>query len=155
MFTTMAARAGARPRTSTEIPHSQLDQQPQDDRYLEAILQEALSWPGVHQEASRISVEGARGLVLDAASANGPREAFMIGREFCHGHAQGDFSLHAALPVDLAATAQRAGWAEPHFLVATGQAPATIAMIFAPRDDAECEVVRALVRSSYEFALGS
>lgn len=47
----------------------------------------------------------------------------MVGREFCHGPAQGDYSLHGALPVEVAAVAQAAGWAEPHFLVATGVGP--------------------------------
>ena len=77
----------------------------------------------------------------------------MIGREFGHGHAQGDFSFHAALPRDLAAAAEQAGWAEPHFLVATGQVPPTIVMIYAPRDDEERQVVRDLIRASYEFAV--
>jgi hypothetical protein len=73
-------------------------------------------------------------------------------REFCHVHAQGDFSLHATLPLLLAAAAERAGWAEPHFLVHTGQAPATAVMLYAPRDDLERDVVLRLVRASYEFA---
>ena len=98
-------------------------------------------------------MEGARALTLDADAADGPAEAFMIEREFCHVHAQGDFSLHAALPFPLAAAAERAGWAEPHFFVPTGRAPATIVMLYAPRDRAEHDVVLGLVRASYEFAL--
>jgi hypothetical protein len=90
---------------------------------------------------------------LDASAPAGPKEAFMIGREFCHVHAQGDFSLHAALPLPLAAAAERAGWAEPHFLVHAGRAPATIVMLYAPRDLSEQDVVLGLVRASYEFAL--
>jgi hypothetical protein len=146
-------RAGSRPRTSTEIPHSQLDQQPGNSRHVDAILAEALTWPSVEGQPSAISVEGARALTLDAGIAAGPVEAFMTGREFCHVHAQGDFSLHATLPLPLAAAAERAGWAEPHFLVRTGQAPATVVMIYAPRDDLERDVVLQLVRASYEFAL--
>ena len=69
-------------------------------------------------------------------------------------HAQGDFSLHATLPLPLAAVAERAGWAEPHFVVRTGQAPATVLMLYGPRDDLERDVVLRLVRASYEFALG-
>ena len=49
-------------------------------------------------------------------------------------HAQGDHSLHATLPPPLASEAERAGWAEPHFLVHTSQAPATVVMLYAPRD---------------------
>jgi hypothetical protein len=145
-------RAGSRPRTTTEIPHSQLDQQPLDSRHVDAILAEALTWPSVQEQPSRISVEGARALILDAGLAAGPIEAHMVGREFCHVHAQGDFSLHAMLPLPLAAAAEQAGWAEPHFLVRTGQAPANVVMIYAPRDDLERDVVLRLVRASYEFA---
>jgi mannose-6-phosphate isomerase-like protein (cupin superfamily) len=148
----LPARAGARPRTSTEIPHSQLDQQPPDSRYVDGILAEALTWPSVRERPSRISVEGARALTLDTAAAAGPVEAFMVGHEFCHVHAQGDHSLHATLPLRLATGAERAGWAEPHFLVHTGQAPATVVMLYAPRDQIERDVVLGLVRASYEFA---
>lgn len=146
-------RTGARPSTSDHIPHSQLDQQPDDRALTDAVIDEARSWPHVREQESGISVEGARALALDSAAA-GPAEAFMIGSEFCHAHAQGDFSFHMALPPDLAAEAERAGWAEPHFLVRTGQVPATIVMIFAPRDDAERATVLELVRASYRFALG-
>jgi phospholipase/carboxylesterase len=145
-------RAAVRPRTTTEIPHSQLDQQPDDGRHVDAILAEALTWPAVTEQPSRISVEGARALVLDAGLAAGPLEAYMVDREFCHVHAQGDFSLHATLPLPLAAAAEQGGWAEPHFLVRTGQAPANVVMIYAPRDDVERDVVLRLVRASYEFA---
>jgi Family of unknown function (DUF5519) len=145
-------RIGPRPRTTGELPHTQLDQQPDDDRYLDAILGEALTWPSVHTTASAIAVEGSRALTLDPPAAGGPRESFMIDREFCHVHAQGDHSLHAALPLPLAAAAEHAGWAEPHFLARSGQAPATVVMLYAPRDDHEREIVLALVRASYEFA---
>ena len=131
-------RAGPRPRTTTEIPHTQLDQQPDDPRYVDAILAEALTWPSVLAGPSVISVEGARALMLN-------------GREFCHVHAQGDFSLHAALPLPLAAAAEHAGWAEPHVLARTGQAPANIVMIYAPRDSAEQDMVLGLVRAAYEL----
>lgn len=145
-------RVGPRPRTTTEIPHSQLDQQPTDDRHLNAILDQALSWPAVRETPSAISVEGARALTLDPDAATGPAEAFLIGQEFCHGHAQGDHSLHATLPLPLAAAAERAGWAEPHFLAHTGHAPATVVMLYAPRDETERGIVLDLVRASYEFA---
>ncbi|HEX5088630.1 MAG TPA: luciferase family protein [Nocardioides sp.] len=151
----LPTRAGTRPRTTSTFPHSQLDQQPDDERHLDAILAEAASWPSVRRTQSDISVEGARALSLDPSAARGPAEAFMVGHEFCHVHAGGDLSLHAMLPVALAEEAARAGWAEPHFLVHTGQAPATVVLLYAPRDDHEYEVVLGLVRASYDFACGS
>lgn len=148
----LTARSGPRPRTTSVIPHSQVDQQPDDAVHLDAVLGEALTWPGVRGEASGISVPGAQALVLDEASATGPEEAFLVGREFCHGHAQGDFSLHMALPLALALDAERTGWAEPHLYVRTGQVPANLVMVYAPRDDTERGVVADLVRASYDFA---
>jgi hypothetical protein len=147
-------RAGPRPRASTELPHCQLNQQPIDGRHVDSILAEALTWPSVLGDASKISVEGARALTLDDGTAGGPPEAFMAGREFCHVHAHGDYSLHLTLPVRLGHVAEGAGWAETHSLVHTGQAPATVVMVYAPRDEAERDVVLGLVRASYEFALG-
>lgn len=146
-------RAGERPRASDHTPHSQLDQQPGDARLTDSIIEEASTWPHVRTQESGISVEGAQALVLDETAASAAAgDAFMIGTEFAHAHAQGDFSLHASLPVELAAEAERAGWAEPHFLVRTGQVPPTVVMLYAPRDEAEREVVLGLVRASYEFA---
>ena len=147
----LPARSGTRPRTTSEIPHSQLDQQPAGSRYVDAILAEALTWPSVQEGPSKISVEGARALFLDADAATGPAAA-LIEREFCHVHAQGDHSLHAVLPIELAQAAEQAGWAEPHFLVRTGQVPPTVVMIYAPRDEIERGVVLGLVRASYESA---
>jgi hypothetical protein len=150
----MPPRAGERPRATTSIPHSQLDQQPENASELDAILAVATTWPHVDLQPSGIAVEGSRALILTPDACNGPAEAFMVGREFCHAHAGGDFSLHATLPLPLAEAAQRGGWAEPHYLVRTGQAPPTVVMLFAPREETERQVILRLVRASYEFALG-
>lgn len=147
----LPVRAGTRPRTTSEIPHSQLDQQPADSRFVDDILTEAVTWPLVQEGPSRISVDGARALILDTDGAAVATQA-LVGREFCHVHAQGDHSLHAVLPLHLATAAEQAGWAEPHFLVHTGQAPPTVVMLYAPRDEIERDVVLGLVRASYEFA---
>jgi phospholipase/carboxylesterase len=118
----------------------------------DAIIDEARTWPHVTEQESGVSVEGARAVVLAADAALGPESAFMVSHEFCHAHAQGDFSFHVALPEGLAADAEAAGWAEPHFLVRTGQVPPTVVMVYAPRDTAERDVVLGLVRASYDFA---
>jgi hypothetical protein len=47
----------------------------------------------------------------------------------------------------------RAGWAEPHFLVHQGFLPPNVVMLYAPRDEEEARVLLALVRSSYEHAM--
>lgn len=84
--------------------------------------------------------------------AAGRQRHFLVGREFCHVHAQGDSSLHAALAPALAAAAEDAGWVEPHFLAHTGRLPATVVLIYAPRGDDERDIVLRLVRASYDFA---
>jgi len=147
-------RVGDRPGATAALPHAQLGQQPASTRDLDYVLAEAATWPHVTVQPSRIAVEGSRALVLTDDAQTGPSEAFMIGREFCHGHARGDSSLHAALPRHLARAAQEAGWGEPHYLVHTHQAPPSITMLYAPRDQAERDVILRLVRASYEFALG-
>jgi Family of unknown function (DUF5519) len=147
-------RSGTRPGTTNTIPHAQLDQQPADDRHLNAILAEAVRWPSVRQVHSGISVDGARALALEPTAATGPPEAFLVDQEFCHVHLNGDFSLHATLPAPVADEAVNAGWAEPHFLVHTGQAPATVVLLYAPRDNHERDIVLRLVRASYLFARG-
>jgi hypothetical protein len=151
----LQARAGTRPTTTSSIPHSQRDQQPADSRYLDVVLAEAGAWPGVVHDRSGISVEGARALLLADGMPSGPSEAFMVGREFCHGHAQGDRSLHLTLPVELARSIEEAAWVEPHFLVLTGQLPPTHVMLYAPRDDDEVAIALEIVRASYLFASGS
>lgn len=148
-------RSGPRPSVTDDFPQSQLDQQPTDSRYVDAILAEALTWPAVVGRPSAISVEGARALTLEGSVEAWPSGAFLVGTEFCHVHAQGDLSLHAILPVPLAEAAERAGWAEPHFLVRTGQAPPNVVLLYAPRDEEERDVVLGLVRASYEFAFSA
>jgi phospholipase/carboxylesterase len=101
-----------------------------------------------------VSVPGARAAVLRADEAGGPPEAFMVGREFAHLHPHPDSSLHLNLPADRAAEAIAAGWAEHHYLVAGGQLPPTVVMVFAPRDADELEVVWTLVQDSHRFASG-
>src|SRR5207248_6258349 len=101
-----------------------------------------------------ISVPGARALWLRDDAPAGPREAFMIEREFAHLHPGHDQSLHAALPADLAETAIEQGWAELHPVARSGLIPPTTVMLYAPRDAGELEVVYRLVLASYRFAGG-
>jgi hypothetical protein len=148
-------RSGERPGTTPTNPHTQLEQQPSDDRprrRLEALLADL---PGVVWADSLISVPGARALTLPPDQAAGPREAFMIGTEFAHLHPAPDSSLHVALPPDIARQAIDAGWAEQHPVAARGLIPEGTVMLYAPRDDAEADVVARLVSASYDCARGT
>ena len=148
----LPARVGDRPHTTTTNPHTQLDQQPPDLRWIEELAQRVFALPGVVENPSRISVPGARALVLAPGEPAGPPEAFLIGREFAHLHPAPDHSLHAMLPSETVTEAVAAGWAEPHPLALRGLIPPTAVMLYAPRDEAELDVIERLVRDSHAFA---
>jgi hypothetical protein len=145
-------RVGARPRTTPTNPHTQLDQQPTDSRLIEELGRRAFALPGVVEEPSRISVPGARALVLAPTQPAGPPEAFLIDREFAHIHPDPDHSLHAMLPAETVTEAVAAGWAEPHPVALQGLIPPTAVMIYAPRDTEELDVIERLIRASHAFA---
>jgi hypothetical protein len=148
----LPARHGRRPRTSPSNPHTQLDQQPTDPRLAEELARRAFALPGVSEQPSRISVPGARAMVLADGEPAGPSEAFLIGREFAHLHPFPDYSLHAMLPVDVANAAIDAGWAEHHPVALRGLIPPTAVMLYAPRDETELDVVMTLIRASHGYA---
>ncbi|MEA2420097.1 MAG: hypothetical protein QOE60_2303 [Thermoleophilaceae bacterium] len=148
----LPTRAGDRPRTTPTNPHTQLDQQPSDLRWVEELTRRAFALPGVVEQPSGISVPGARALVLAPGEPVGPPDAFLIEREFAHLHPAPDHSLHAMLPTDTVDEAIAAGWAELHPVALRGLIPATAVMLYAPRDEAELEVVDSLVRASHAFA---
>ena len=146
-------RAGPRPRTRKGLPHQQLDQQPPDGTIRAQLADRVWALAGVAEAPSGISVPGARAVVLRDLPP-GPPDAFLVGREFAHLHPPPDQSLHITLPEQRAREAIQAGWAEFHPLVDAGRFPPTVVMIYAPRDEAELEIVSGLVRESYHFALG-
>lgn len=148
----LPVRLGDRPRTTPTNPHTQLDQQPTDLMWVEELARRIFSLPGVIEQPSRISVPGARALVLAPEEATGPPEAFLIDREFAHLHPAPDHSLHAMLPAETVTEAVAAGWAEPHPVALRGLIPPTAVMLYAPRDEAELDVIEALVRASHAFA---
>jgi hypothetical protein len=148
----LPVRLGDRPRTTPTNPHTQLDQQPTDLAWVKELARRVFSLPGVIEQPSRISVPGARALVLAPEEATGPPEAFLIDREFAHLHPAPDHSLHAMLPAETVTAAVAAGWAEPHPVALRGLIPPTAVMLYAPRDEAELDVIEALVRASHAFA---
>ena len=148
----LPARAGDRPRTTPTNPHTQLDQQPTDLRWVEELAERVFALPGVVEQPSGISVPGARALVLEPGEPTGPPEAFLIDREFAHLHPAPDHSLHAMLPTETVDEAVAAGWAEPHPVALRGLIPRNAVMLYAPRDGAELDVIESLVRASHAFA---
>jgi Family of unknown function (DUF5519) len=146
-------REGSRPRTTPTNPHTQLDQNP-GPPVVEELARRAFALPGVEERPSAISVPGARALWLAEGVPEGPREGFMIGREFAHIHPVPDGSLHAALPSEVAEEAVEKGWAEQHPVARLGYIPENVVMIYAPRDGQELEIVLGLVEASRRYASG-
>jgi Family of unknown function (DUF5519) len=146
-------RSGDRPTTGPAIPHQQLDQTAPVELQ-EELWRRMAALDGVRTGRSGVSLPQTRALHLDPALALGTSEAFMVGDEFAHLHGASDGSLHAVLPRDVAALAIERGWAEFHPLARREMLPATIVMIYGPRDEAELETVWQLVEVSYAFARG-
>lgn len=150
---TLSRRRGPAPQTTSCLPHSQLTQHGPDE-----VVQKLHDWcfalPAVANEHSRISVPGARALVLhEGTECN--HEAFMIGREFAHIHPQPDNgSMHVKLDAVDAKTVVDAGWGEDHYLVTQGHYPPGLIMVFSPRDDLELVIIKLIVAQSYKFATG-
>jgi hypothetical protein len=148
-----AKRAGARPRTTATNPHTQLDQNA-PPALQEKLFAIARGLAGVVVGPSHVSVPGARAFHLPACRH--PAEAgFMIEREFAHLHPPGDGSLHMSLPPAVVETVVENGWAEYHPLAGKHGLPGNIVMVYGPRDEAELQIVSALVRASHGYACRS
>jgi hypothetical protein len=147
-------RKGPRPRTTPTNPHTQLDQNP-GPSIVEELARRMFALPDVEERPSAISVPGARAMWLSEGVPAGPREGFMIGREFAHIHPMPDGSLHAALPPEVAEVAVEKGWAEQHPVARMGYIPENVVMIYAPRDDQELEIVVGLLEESRRYATGN
>lgn len=146
-------RAGALPKTTRTNPQTQLDQQPEEP-LTAMLLDSARRFDGVTLASSMRAPAGTAGLYLLPEFAKGPPEAFMLGHEFAHFHPEPDSSLHMTLPDSIRDAALRAGWAVPHPLAGQPTVSPNLVMVFAPRDDAERDVVTDLLGASWRFALG-
>ena len=142
---TLPPRAGDRPETNMELPHSQVSQTAPVELQ-EELFARAASLPDVRVGPSLVSVPQTRAFHLDPDAVNGPREAFQAGTEFGHLHQHSDGSLHMMLPPDIAAEAATKGWTEPHPI-----GPGVV-LVYGPRNVDELEVVWSLLEASYLWA---
>jgi hypothetical protein len=155
MDPSLPVRRGPRPQTTPTNPHTQLDQQPAEAAIVKQLADWSFALPDVEERPSAISVSGARALWLREGVLAGPREAFMIGREFAHLHPAPDFSLHLTLPPEWVTQVLDQGWGELHPVARLGLIPPATVMIYAPRDAQELDVVTRILHVSYQFASGS
>lgn len=146
-------RAGGRPQTTPATPHVQLDQ-PAPAALQAELWRRMVNLEGVRAGHSLISEPSSRALHLDPALALGPREAYLVEREFAHLHGDGSGSLHLTLPEPWRAEAIANGWGEIHPAARAGIAPPTLMMLYGPRTDEDLAVVWQLVEASYHYARG-
>lgn len=146
-------RPGQRPLTTTTNPHVQLNQQPSDGLPRRKVI-DSLSELPVAWADSVISVPGSQALTLPRDAALGPREAFLIDAEFAHLHPAPDYSLHLVLPPAAAEVAIQAGWAGLHPTARLGFVSPGAVMGYAPRNDAEVEIVADLLWEPCAYAIG-
>jgi Family of unknown function (DUF5519) len=140
-------RTGARPRATRTDPHTQLDQNA-PVALQEKVFALASGLPGVVVGPSHVSVPGARAFHLPACGRPA-QDGFMLAREFAHLHPASDGSLHLSLPTEIVDAVIANGWAEFHPLAGKHGLPKNIVMVYGPRDEAELEIVGALVRASH------
>jgi phospholipase/carboxylesterase len=118
------------------------------------LIEVCMSLPHVRAQESRMAVPETRALCLPDRFSHGPGEAFIDDHEFCHLHAAPPGGVHLTLPEPLRRAAVASGWAEQHPAVSGGILPATVVMVYAPRDAQELGVVLRLVEASRLFAEG-
>jgi hypothetical protein len=151
-------RRGAKPTTTGNEPHEQLDQLGPQELYQELQRRCFTRLPGVTEADSLISFPESRGLMLTKELAVGPPHSILWSDEstfeFAHIHPFPDSSMHLQLPLELAVVAISGGWAEPHALIWQGFTPAQSVMVYSPRDEQDLESVWSLVEESYNFATG-
>lgn len=149
----LTPRRGERPKTRPVNPHSQLDQNPSREMHARMAAR-MFPMDGVVEQGSMVSVPGARALVVPPGKPAGPRDAFLVEREFAHLHPASDGSLHVAVPPAEVEAVIAAGWGEVHPMARRGMIPPNVLMVFAPRDEQEIELVMRIVEASRARALG-
>lgn len=149
----LSERAGPRADASWTIPQQQTNQNAQI-HLQERLCDEVSNLAGVSVSESRISVPGARTFTVDNPS--GDADAFLVPQvhEFAHIHPGYDGSLHLALPESLAAEVSAKGWGRPHMWAGTRLSPGFM-LVYGPRDEAELDVIRAIVATSHAYASAS
>src|SRR6056297_1638925 len=144
-------RDGARPETTSGVPHVQIGIQPVHE-LSEEMLRQVAEFPGVVLGATHVSLPGAVGFQLTSEVSIAQPQAIVGGLEFAHLHPDG--SLHASLHPDTARAAIDAGWAVAHPWADQRAGWEGFVMIYTATTDAELDVVLQLVRSSYMFVTG-
>ena len=150
---TLPSRHGKAPKVGETIPQLQFSDLSPDD-----IRNKLWDWAFTHfddvtEEDTRISVPTSRAMWLDPKVTAAHDDAFMPppgSREFCHMHLDG--SIHAVVANDIEDEVLRKDWGKRHPLYHSHGVKEVI--VYAPRDDSELEVLKSVIKKSYEYATG-
>ena len=144
-------RDGARPRTSDEGPHRQLDQRASPALWGELVAR-VFSLDSVEEDISQVSPASSRAVFLsDQPVERSPETSLAPGRrlEPVHLHGVQDTSIHLVLPPRRGEELVALGWAEPHQYADFG----TEYMVYGPRDLGELAAILSIIEESVAFAL--
>ncbi|MFN7014108.1 MAG: hypothetical protein ACK4ON_07545 [Bacteroidia bacterium] len=147
-------REGVRPTTTPSNPHIQINQQPQDRKLVNELMEWAFSLANITKENSKISLPGSQAMCLAEDKMCSHCNAFMVETEFAHFHPAPDGSMHLGLPQRDVKNVIELGWGELHPVVHKGWLPPNFIMVYAPRNDEESEVIKKIIFRSYQFATG-
>ena len=145
-------REGPRRETTGDVPHIQLDAEP--DPTVDAELRRRASLlPGILDLPSDRSLPGARGLAFgDDVDLVRP-DVIDGSSEFAHIHPDG--SLHVWLPVDSAQEADETKWGEIHpWADRDGFWPGVV-MVYTPETLDELDIALRIVVDAYNFVTGA
>ena len=147
-------RSGQKPLTTPSNPHIQLNQQPEDRKIIDSLMDWAFSLPEIHKQFSKISMPGAQAMCLSPNKMCNHCDAFMIENEFAHFRPVPDGSMHLGLTLKDAAYVIQQGWGELHPVAKMGYLTHNFIMVYAPRNEEEKEIVKKIILRSYAFAKG-
>ncbi|UYM07163.1 luciferase domain-containing protein [Solicola gregarius] len=143
-------RSGARPRTSDEGPHRQLNQRATPGLW-GTLVARVFDLDGVEEGVSQVSPPSSRAVFfVDLTDEHAPETSLAPGQrlEPAHLHGVQDTSVHLVLPRERGQDLVGLRWAEPHQHADFG----TEFMIYGPRDAGELKVVISVIEESLAFA---
>lgn len=148
----LVPRLGSRPAICRE-PHVQAEQFPPSDM-ADRLGDRIRRMPHVQERESQIADRAVRAFWIPDEFACTGVKAFIWNQEFCHLHPAPGTTLHMVLPDPIARQAAALGWCEAHPLADMGFLPRGLSVVYAPRTDAEFDIVMSLVEAAYRFATG-
>ena len=144
-------RPGERVRTSGTVPHVQFDVAPVQE-VNDELYRRAFSLPSVTNEATIVSLPGARGMWLGEGTALANPQAIVNGREFAHIHPDG--SLHAPLPLERALEVHEKKWGERHPWAEERPGFEGFVLLYTPQSMEELDVIFQLIVESFNHVTG-